>query len=84
MFLDVPIYKLESIRSTCKSQPMEYLTDMLATWLRGGEATPEVLVEGLRLPGLNDIARKVALHYGENEINHYNILLGAIYWYHNF
>lgn len=67
--LKVPYGTLESIRSTYKSQTMECLTDMLATWLRNGEATPEALVEALRVPGLIDIAGKVAIHYGENAWN---------------
>ena len=52
------------IKRDNRDQSMECLREMLATWLRGTDASPAALVQALISYGMALLARKVAVKYG--------------------
>ena len=64
VFLKIACYKLEVIKRDNRDQSMECLREMLATWLRGTDASPAALVQALISYGMALLARKVAVKYG--------------------
>ena len=67
IYLKIAPYQLEAIRTDTSgraNQTMECLTDMLANWLKGTDASPAVLVHALRSAGMTVLARKIAVKYG--------------------
>ena len=69
IFLKIAYFRLEAIKNNTSghsNQGMECLREMLATWLRGADASPGILVEALKSAGKIGLAKKVAVKYGEN------------------
>ena len=69
IFLKIAPFQLEVIRNDTSgrsNQSMECLREMLATWLRGTDASPAALVQALRSAGMTMLAKKMAVKYGEN------------------
>ena len=69
LFLKIDYFRLDAIRNdTCgrTNQSMECLREMLATWLRGTDASPAALVQALRSAGVIGLAKKMAVKYGKN------------------
>ena len=64
VFLNVAHYKLEIIKRDNRDQCIECLREMLATWLKGADASPAALVQALGSAGMSALARKVAVKYG--------------------
>ena len=64
VFLNIAHYKLEVIKNDNRDQSIECLREMLATWLRGTDASPAALVQALKSAGMALLARKVAVKYG--------------------
>ena len=64
VFLNIEHYKLEIIKRDNHDQSRECLREMLATWLRGTDASPAALVQALRSAGMSVLARKVAVKHG--------------------
>ena len=64
VFLNIAHYKLEVIKRDNRDQSMECLREMLATWLKGTDASPAALVLALRSAGMTMLARKVAVKHG--------------------
>ena len=70
-FLKIEYFRLEAIKdntSGCTNQGSKCLREMLATWLRGADASPGILVEALKSAAMIGLAKKVAVKYGENKI----------------
>ena len=68
LFLKIAYHKLEVIKKDNRDQSMECLREMLATWLRGTDASPAALVLALRSAGMVVLARKVAIKHGKETI----------------
>ena len=69
VFLKVAPFQLEAIQNDTsgrRNQSMECLREMLATWLRGTDASPAALVHALISAGLVGLAKKLVVKYGEN------------------
>lgn len=66
LFLRISDYILEAIRKDNHNQSRECLREMLATWLRGGNASPGVLVHALRTAGYVELGKKMAVKHGED------------------
>ena len=64
IFLNIEHYKLEVIKRDNRDQSMECLREMLATWLRGTDASPAALVQALISAGMAVLARKFAVKHG--------------------
>ena len=64
IFLNIAHYKLEVIKRDNRDQSMECLREMLATWLRGTDASPAALVQALKSAGMAVLARKFAVKHG--------------------
>ena len=64
VFLNIAHNKLEVIKNDNRDQSMQCLREMLATWLKGTDASPAALVQALRLAGMTVLARKVAVKHG--------------------
>ena len=65
IFLKIAHHKLEIIKKDNHDQSMECLREMLATWLKGTDASPATLVQALRSAGMTVLANKVAIKHGE-------------------
>ena len=79
VFLNIAHYKLVVIKN---DQSIECLREMLATWLRGTDASPAALVRALRSAGMVVLARKLAVKYGEKNLCtmhdlNYNVTIGV-------
>ena len=59
-------HKLKVIQRDNHGQCIDCLREMLATWLKGTDASPAALVLALRSAGMTVLAKKLALKYGEN------------------
>ena len=69
VFLKIAYFQLETIKNDTSgrsNQCTNCLREMLATWLRGTDASPAALVQALGLAGMVGLARKMAVKYGEN------------------
>ena len=64
VFLNIAHYKLEVIKRDNRDQSTECLREMLATWLRGTDASPAALVQALKSAGMAVLAKKVAVKHG--------------------
>ena len=64
VFLNISYYMLEAIRKDFHDSK-DCLREMLATWLRDGNASPALLVEALRFAGYRALAKKMAVKHGE-------------------
>ena len=64
VFLKIAHFKLEVIKRDNRDQSIDCLREMLATWLKGTDATPAALVQALRLAGMTVLARKLAVKHG--------------------
>ena len=83
IFLKIAPFQLEVIRNDTSgrsNQSMECLREMLATWLRGTDASPAALVQALRSAGMTMLAKKMAVKYGEN----YGVYDLGIHYLNNF
>ena len=67
VFLKIAYHELEIIQKDNHDQSMECLREMLATWLRGTDASPVALVRALRSAGMTELAKKVTIKHGEKD-----------------
>ena len=77
IFLKIAYFQLETIKNDTSgrsNQSTECLREMLATWLRGTDASPAALVQALRSAGMIGLAKRLAVKYGEKNL----------YMMHNF
>lgn len=65
VFLKVDYYILEAIQKDCHDQSEDCLRVMLAAWLRGGNASPVLLVQALSKAGFAVLAKEMADKHGE-------------------
>ena len=65
LFLRIKYYILEAIQMDNRDQSKVCLREMLATWLRDGNASTALLVQALKLAGYVVLAKKMAVKYGE-------------------
>ena len=63
--LRISYYKLEAIKKDNRDQSMDCLREMLATWLKDGNASTALLVQVLRSAGYVVLAKKMAVKHGE-------------------
>ena len=71
MFLKIAYFQLETIKNDTSgrsNQSTECLREMLATWLRGTDASPAALVQALRSAGMVGLAKILAVKYGEKKL----------------
>ena len=68
IFLKIAYHKLEIIKKDNRDQSIECLREMLATWLRGTDASPAALVQALQSAGMAGQAKKLGFKYGEEKI----------------
>ena len=66
IFLRINDYLLEAIRMDNHNRSRDCLREMLATWLRGGSASPGVLVQALISAGYFELGKKMAVKHGED------------------
>ena len=70
IFLKISYFQLETIRNDTdhrSNQSRECLREMLATWLRGTDASPAALIQALRSAGMIGLAKRLAVKYGEKK-----------------
>lgn len=65
VYLKVDYYILEAIQKDYRDQSKDCLRVMLAAWLRGGNASPVLLVQALSEAGFVVLAKKMKVKYGE-------------------
>ena len=65
VFLKIEFYSLETIQKDYRDQSKDCLREMLALWLKSGNASPGVLVQALRSAGMVVLAKKIAVKHGE-------------------
>ena len=63
--LRISYYTLEAIKRDNRDQSMDCLREMLATWLKDGNASTALLVQVLRSAGYGVLAKKMAVKHGE-------------------
>ena len=64
VFLKIAHFKLEVIKEDNRDRSIVCLREMLATWLKGTDATPAALVQAVQLAGMTMLARKLAVKHG--------------------
>ena len=66
IFLKISYYILEAIQKDNRDKSEDCLREMLATWVRGGNASPAVLVQALIKAGYVVLGKKMAVKHGED------------------
>ena len=65
VFLRISYYILKAIQRDNPNLSMNCLREMLATWLKDGNASPALLVQALISAGYYVLAKKMAIKHGE-------------------
>ena len=64
----IEYYELEIISENHRGQCIKCLTEMLVTWLKGTDASSAALVQALRSAGMVQLAKRLAVKYGEKKL----------------
>ena len=74
LLLKISYSELERIKKDNRDQSLDCLREMLATWLKSGEASATELVHALKSAGMSVLAKKIAVKHGKKACVHVILL----------